>query len=224
MPKLNELTGQRFGRLLVRERAGTNSSKKPTWECKCDCGNVKVVVGAELIKGTTQSCGCLRKELLAKRSETHGMRKTRIYNIWYAMKRRCQEEKNISYPNYGGRGISVCDGWQDFINFKADMYDSYSKHVEKHGENQTTLDRIDCDGDYTPENTRWATYTIQSRNSRVRQDNKTGYRGVFRKDGNGGYIAYIKVNKEPVNLGTYENIEDAVSARRNAELQYWEEI
>jgi hypothetical protein len=222
MPKLNDLTDKKFGRLYVKKRAGTNSSKKPLWECECDCGNVKNIIGAALVNGTTQSCGCLRKEVTSQRSKTHGMRKTRIYETWYAMKKRCQNEGNISYPYYGGRGIRVCEKWETFSGFIEDMYAAYLDHVEQYGEKQTTLDRIDSNKDYDPENTRWATYTTQSRNTRVRHDNKTGYKGVYKRDENSGYIAYIKVNKERMNLGTFDNIEDAILARRNAEMTYWE--
>lgn len=224
MPKLNDLTGKKFGRLSVLKRAGTNSSKKPLWECECDCGIVKSIVGAALVNGTTQSCGCLRKELLSQRSKTHGLSKTRIFDIWYAMKRRCHDENQDNYQYYGGRGIKVCDRWQDFLHFKDDMYESYLKHVEEFGESQTTLDRVNPDKDYTPENTRWANYTTQNRNTRIRRDNKTGYRGVYRREENGDYIAYIKVNKENISLGIFDNIEDAILSRRNAETTYWEAI
>jgi hypothetical protein len=174
MPKLNDLTGKKFGRLSVISRAGTNASRKPVWECICECGNVKIAVGAELVKGATRSCGCLRREVTSDRSKTHGMRKTRFYEIYYAMKKRCKDESNISYPYYGGRGISVCDRWEKFENFKVDMYSAYLDHVEKYGEKQTTLDRIDGNKDYTPENTRWATYAVQNRNRSIRKDTKTG--------------------------------------------------
>ncbi|PFP30237.1 AP2 domain-containing protein [Bacillus sp. AFS073361] len=224
MPKLNDLTDKKFGRLSVLSRAGTNKSKKPIWECLCDCGNVTIVVGAELVKGTTKSCGCLRKEVTAQRTQTHGMRKTRFYEIWYAMKKRCRDEHNISYQYYGGRGIRVCDRWGSFENFKADMYAAYLDHSEKHGEKQTTVDRIDNNKDYTPENTRWATYTIQNRNTRIRSDNKTGYKGVYKRYEGGGYTAHIRVNNEQIYLGTFDNIENAIEARIDAEKTYWEAI
>lgn len=166
MPNLINLKGRRFGRLVVLERSGTSKSKKPLWQCECDCGKTKVILGAGLLDGTTQSCGCLRKEIVSLRSKTHGMRKTRIFNIWYAMKRRCLDRKAINYHHYGGRGISFCERWIHFENFRDDMYDSYLKHVDIHGEKQTTLDRIDPDKDYSPENTRWATYYVQNNNTR----------------------------------------------------------
>lgn len=220
MPKLKDLTGERFGRLTVLKRAGTNSSRKPVWECLCDCGNSKNIVSQSLLNGTTKSCGCLRKEQLSKRLRTHGMRKTRFYDIWYAMKRRCHDENSINYIYYGGRGIKVCDRWELFENFMDDMYESYIDHVREHGENQTTLDRVDPDGNYSPENTRWSTYTTQNRNTRTRSDNKTGYRGVFQIN-DSKYVSYIKVNKQQVNLGTFDKLEDAVAARKEAESVYW---
>jgi hypothetical protein len=219
MPKLNDLTGKRFGRLLVRKRVGTNHHRKPIWECQCDCGNTKEVISSYLLKGMTKSCGCLRIELIGNR-KTHGMRNTRFYKLWIAMRRRCEYENNPSYKYYGGRGIQYCDRWQEFSNFKADMYDAYLAHVEEYGETQTTLDRIDVNKDYTPENTRWATWTTQNRNTRTRGDNKTGHRGVFQRD-SGDYYAYIKANKELIYLGIYHNVEDAVLAREEAERLYW---
>lgn len=219
MPKPLDLTGKVFGRLRVIERAGSNRHGKVTWKCVCECGTSKIVIGSLLSNGTTKSCGCLRKEVTSKRTVTHGMRNTRFYGIWHAMKKRCNVESSINYEHYGGRGITVCERWLDFNNFKEDMYSSYESHVQMHGETQTTLDRIDVNEGYTKDNTRWATRITQNRNTRLRKDNKTGHKGVW--DSGNGYLAHIKVEGIQKYLGTFDNLDDAVVARKRAEEIYW---
>lgn len=124
-----------------------------SWLCRCECGTEKLVKGQSLKNGDTTSCGCHGKDWCRK----HGMEGTSIYNLWVAMRHRCQNPKFAGYSNYGGRGIKVCDRWQVFAAFYADMGD---KPAGK------TLDRKDVNGNYEPTNCRWATATEQAHNKR----------------------------------------------------------
>lgn len=162
LSKLKDLTGQHFGRLTVIERAEKNDIHgNARWICRCTCGAEVIVNGTSLIRGHTQSCGCLHREITSKLLTKHGMRNFPLYKIWKGMTNRCNNPNNSSYPRYGGREIKVCERWLDFQNF----YDDVSK-LEHFGEEGYTLDRIDNDGDYTPENVRFADNKTQARNKR----------------------------------------------------------
>lgn len=160
MAKLKNLVGQKFGRLTVLEYAERKNNR---WyfKCQCDCGNICIVCGEDL-KKNTKSCGCLQKEKTAERSTIHGMSGTRIYRIWKGIKSRCLNSNTPNYNNYGGRGITVFSKW---INDFQAFFDYVSKlpHFGKEG---YTLDRINNDGNYEPENVRWATKKEQARNTR----------------------------------------------------------
>ena len=162
-----DLTGQTFNRLTVIERAENAKDGKARWRCRCSCGNEVVVVGKYLRRGTIQSCGCLWREKVT----THGMSHTKIFGKWKTMLKRCENPKCVSYNNYGGRGIKVCERWHDFQNFYNDV-----SHLPHFGEKGYTLDRIDNDGDYEPCNVRWADYKTQRRNTR--QNVFVEYQGV----------------------------------------------
>lgn len=159
MPNLIDLTGQRFGRLTVIERAGNDNNGSPKWKCKCDCGVKKVVYGSSLRKGETRSCGCLARELSSERKKTHGLSKSKLHGVWANMKDRCENKNCKSFQHYGARGISVCDEWHDFQCF-------YDWSISAGYSEGLSLDRIDVNKGYSPDNCRWATSKIQANNQR----------------------------------------------------------
>lgn len=155
-----DLTGQRFGRLVVVRYAGRSRGKKNLWLCKCDCGNEKVVEVDKLHSGNTKSCGCLQREVHRKCRMTHGKSDTKLYLVWREMITRTENQNAERYSIYGGRGISICGEWHN--NFQL-FYDWAIQNGYKEG---LTIDRIDVNGNYEPDNCRWITPYEQSRNLR----------------------------------------------------------
>ena len=162
---IKDLTGQRFGRLTATRRIGSQmSNSKTRYECLCDCGRLTIVEGSNLIEGVTSSCGCLRKELASKTATKHGCsHKDRLYRVWIGMKERCSNPNHISYQFYGARGVAVCKEW-------VDSYETFKTWAYQHGYDETaprgicTLDRIDVDGPYAPDNCRWVDMHTQNAN------------------------------------------------------------
>jgi len=155
--KVVDIAGKRFGKLTVIGRHNENSKDgKSRWLCVCDCGNKIVATGQKIKSGHTKSCGCAKTGI----NITHGMTESREYEIWCGMKKRCNNKSNEAFNRYGGRGISVCDKWQnDFQAFLDDMGGCPKGH---------SIDRIDNDGDYTPDNCKWSTPKEQAQNRHER--------------------------------------------------------
>ena len=163
MPTLNDLTGQHFGRLTVIRREGSDLNGSATWFCQCMCGSDCVVRGASLRNGFTNSCGCLHKELSGKNLVTHRKSKTRLHTVWKSMKTRCYNPHSNSYEYYGKRGITICVEWlHDFQAFYDwSMENGYDENAPK---GQCTIDRIDNDKGYSPDNCRWVDMKAQNNN------------------------------------------------------------
>ena len=173
--KFVDLSGKRFGRLVVIERANPiiyeNGVSSQKWRCKCDCGNETIVRHGNLQKGATISCGCYHREKFGDINRTHDLSyKSHLYGVWKSMKDRCYREKCKSYKNYGGRGITICDEWRNDYKAFYDwaMKNGYKEEQTRGGVNILSIDRIDNDGNYEPSNCRWVTADVQAKNKRKR--------------------------------------------------------
>lgn len=153
MGKMIDLVGQRFGRLLVLNRSESNSkSGNAMWVCRCDCGNITTVIGSKLRSHHTKSCGCLKMNEIA-----NGHSRERVYRTWRGMHQRCYNPKHENYKWYGGKGISVCTEWHDFIAFREwALANGYTDEL--------TIDRINPDENYSPDNCCWVDMKIQANN------------------------------------------------------------
>ena len=163
------MVGQTFGRLTVVGKGVSPNPKRVYWHCVCACGNEKDIHGYSLTTGHTTSCGCLHKEISGKilrdHLTTHGGTKERLFGVWSSMKNRCYCVNDPCYKNYGGRGIGVCDLWRNsYVDFRQWAYENgYDENAPKY---ECTIDRINVDEDYSPENCRWATMKQQDNNKR----------------------------------------------------------
>lgn len=159
--KLDDLTGKRFGRLTVVKKHDDPTKKYTLWECKCDCGNTKIARASLLKAGRTKSCGCYLPEHNYAMNTTHGWSKTHLYAVWNSMKGRCYNCNNHNYKRYGERGITVCEEWKNsFETFRDWAISSGYK-------NGYSIDRINNDGNYCPQNCRWTDVKTQNNNRRV---------------------------------------------------------
>lgn len=162
------LLGERFGLLTVTEERPSRMSGNrlvTMWHCKCDCGNELDVIANSLTGGRTKSCGCAKAKMISQRVAKHRGIDDRLYKVWANMKARCHNPNHTSFSDYGGRGIKVCSEWDDYSAFRdwalANGYNANANYGE------CTIDRINNDGDYTPDNCRWVDMSVQRTNTRT---------------------------------------------------------
>lgn len=162
MPKLKDLTGQRFGRLTVLKRV-ENIGRQTAWLCQCECGSTKIVTGSNLHGGKARSCGCLWNEIVPNRNREanlrHGESGSKLHKTWTNMRYRCNNPNCKSYKDYGGRGISVCEEWNSYEAFRDwSLQNGFAEGL--------SIDRIDVNGNYEPSNCRWVSDKVQHNNTR----------------------------------------------------------
>lgn len=210
MARFTDLTGKKFGRLTVVSRADTKGGSA-RWNCVCECGGEKLVYSSSLNSGRTTSCGCYMREV-AREKRTHGSYSNPEYTNWVGMMQRCTNPNASHYPAYGGREnnpVTVCERWKDFSNFLTDMGPRPSS--------SHSIDRIDNNKGYSPDNCRWASVQEQARNKRPRT--KSGMRGVYQQANS--WVVQINTDGVRHYLGSFVTLEDAVVARKAAEEKYW---
>lgn len=196
-----DMTPKLIGETYLRKATESSKQKRRYGLYECPyCGNHWEATTYSIKNKHTKSCGCLNLRI------THGMKKHRFYDTYRNMMKRCYTKSDPSYKDYGERGISVCEEWQDIIKFVAWADSTY---IEGY-----TLDRIDTAGNYEPNNCRWADATTQAINRRMMKNNNTGYVGVYLARDN-RWESRLKFNKVVIFLGTFNCIEEAVQARDN---------
>ena len=203
-----DLTGCRIGRLVVLSKEKEKAGKQNIWKCKCDCGNTVFVRACHLTSNHTKSCGCLQRETASKSATKHGQSGDRLCSIWYGMRKRCYNRNYKHFKDYGGRGIKICEEWaNDFQAFHDwAMSNGYADNL--------TIDRIDVNGDYCPENCRWITNEEQQNNRRTSR--LLTYKGETHTMKDWARIAGLNYNTLRSRINAYKwSIEKALTTQTN---------
>lgn len=212
-----DLTSNKYTRLTVIDfshfHIQPSGQRKAVWDCLCECGNELKVSHSNLVTDHTQSCGCLKQERITK----HGMSGTTEYRSYREMKNRCTNKNDTGYSYYGERGIKICDRWLE------EMPAGFNNFYEDLGPcpEGMSLERIEVEGDYTPENCKWETDSMQSYNTRIKSHNTSGRTGVGWDSSRNKWIAQIGYLGKVISLGRYFSFDEAVSAREDAEMEYF---
>jgi len=217
------LLGDTFNKLTVIDEVRRDKGRgtRLYFVCVCECGTTKEILAHSVKTGMSKSCGCLRAESNISRTK-HGMCGTHFYRKWFGMKQRCENANDASYDGYGGRGISVYPDWSaSFENFYKDMYESYLEHLRNFGEYQTTLERVDVNGNYDPNNCTWATNKEQVINRRRRKDNKSGITGISFDKKSNKWRVQIGEKGTRKYIGMYADLDEAIEIRKAAEQTYF---
>ncbi len=173
------------------------------------CGTKFKACTRDINRGHSKSCGCYQKRRAKDSNKTHGLKNTRLYRIWVAIKNRVLNPKGERYLDYGGRGIIICEEWKnDFMSF-------YNWAMQNGYSDKLSIDRTDNDGNYEPSNCRWTTQSVQSKNQRIRKNNKSGYRGVSFKKDKLKYKAYLKLEGKQIHLGYFQTAVEGAIAYNN---------
>lgn len=204
MARYEDLTGQKFGKLTVKEYVGTDRWRVAKWKCKCDCGKEVTVISCSLKTGNTKSCGCLVHK--------HGMSYSKLYRTWAKMKGRCYYKKAHNYKYYGGKGVTICKEWKEDFNAFKDW--AYANGYEE----GLTIDRIDPNGNYEPSNCQWlsSSENIKKMHKKHKKDGLPA--GVYKRNygGEDRYLALSHISKKTKYLGTFDTPEEAKRAREKA--------
>lgn len=191
------------------------------WLCECSCKdhNLIIINGTHLRSGATLSCGCLGQERRQNANTKHDKTGTKLYRIWINMKSRCYNPNNEFYYCYGRKGIELCDEWKDdfesFYNWS--ILNGYDENLSSL---ECSIDRIDVDGNYCPQNCRWVDSFCQAMNHGIQKNNRSGVRGVKWQSEAGKWYAQIDIKNKRIHLGSFNNKNDAIIARLKAELKY----
>ena len=203
---MKDMTPRLIGETYMRYPTEKSSRKYRygLYECQY-CGSEFETVSQSIKSGHTRSCGCYAREI----QTTHGISQNKFYNTWCSMKHRCYNIKREDYKYYGARGITVCEEWLNVSNFVAWCELTYP-NIEGY-----TLDRIDVDKGYNPDNCRWADATTQNINQRIKKNNTSGFVGIYWNNKNSNWRTFIHLNKVRYNIGSFPTLEEAVLARDN---------
>lgn len=196
--------------MMFHTESSSERKRFGIYECGF-CGTEFRASTQDILRGITKSCGCYKKRRISEANKTHGLADTKLNNIWRGMKKRIFGEYTKRYSDYGGRGITICDEWKnDFMSF----YNWAINNGYVEGK-KLSLDRIDVNGNYCPDNCRWVDDVIQARNRRIRKDNSSGYKGVHSVKGSKYFISRICIEGTRIYLGSFKTAEEGAIAYNN---------